>query len=54
MNYFQQNRLEILHVKQIEEPISIAKEDYILIGKIDVVLERNGATFFVVTAYPHA
>ncbi len=43
INYFRQNQLEIFHIKQVEERISIDKADYILTGVLDVILEHNGS-----------
>ncbi|MGH2498000.1 MAG: ATP-dependent DNA helicase [Ktedonobacteraceae bacterium] len=41
-NYFYNNQLEMYDVKNVEEQVAIMKDDYILTGKIDVVMERNG------------
>ncbi len=41
-HYFYNNQIEMDDVKNVEEQIAIMKSDYILTGKIDVVMERNG------------
>ena len=41
-HYFYNNHIELYDVKNVEEQIAIMKSDYILTGKIDVVMERNG------------
>ena len=41
-NYFYNNQFEMYDVKNVEEQIAIMKNDYILTGKIDVVMERDG------------
>lgn len=41
-HYFYNNQIEMYDVKNVEEHIAIMKGDYILTGKIDVVMERNG------------
>ncbi len=41
-NYFYNNQFEMYDVKNVEEHVAIMKGDYILSGKIDVVMERNG------------
>src|ERR1700730_14442301 len=41
-NYFYNNQFEMYDVKNVEEQIAIMKSDYILTGKIDVVMERDG------------
>ncbi len=41
-NYFYNNQFEMYDVKNVEEQVAIMKDDYILTGKIDVVMERNG------------
>jgi len=41
-HYFYNNQIEMYDVKNVEEQIAIMKSDYILTGKIDVVMERNG------------
>ena len=40
--YFYNNQFEMYDVKSAEEQIAIMQDDYILTGKIDVVMERNG------------
>ena len=40
--YFYNNQVEMYDVKNVEEQIAIMKGDYILTGKIDVVMERDG------------
>ena len=42
-SYFLQNQAEIRQVLQVEEQISVDKQDYILTGVLDVVLEQNGS-----------
>lgn len=39
MNYFRQNQLELDHVIKTEEDISVMKENYILTGKIDLIMQ---------------
>jgi DNA helicase-2/ATP-dependent DNA helicase PcrA len=41
-HYFYNNQFEMYDVKNVEEQVAIMKGDYILTGKIDVVMERNG------------
>ncbi len=41
-DYFYNNQAEMYNVKNVEEQVAIMKGDYILTGKIDVVMERNG------------
>jgi len=41
-HYFYNNQIEMYDVKNVEEQIAIMKSDYILTGKIDVVMERDG------------
>ncbi len=41
-DYFYNNQLEMYDVKSAEEQIAIMQDDYILTGKIDVVMEHNG------------
>lgn len=41
-DYFYNNQVEMYDVKNVEEQVAIMKGDYILTGKIDVVMERNG------------
>ncbi len=41
-NYFHQNQLELYRVIKTEEDISVVKEDYILTGKIDLIMQVNG------------
>jgi DNA helicase-2/ATP-dependent DNA helicase PcrA len=41
-HYFHNNQIEMYDVKNVEEQIAIMKSDYILTGKIDVVMERDG------------
>ena len=43
LNYFQQNQREILQVRQVEERVSLDKQEYILTGVLDAVLEQDGA-----------
>jgi DNA helicase II / ATP-dependent DNA helicase PcrA len=42
-SYFRQNQAEIRQVQQVEEQISVDKQDYILTGVLDVVLEQDGS-----------
>ena len=41
-DYFYNNQFEMYDVKSAEEHIAIMQDDYILTGKIDVVMDRNG------------
>jgi DNA helicase-2/ATP-dependent DNA helicase PcrA len=41
-HYFYNNQIEMYDVKNVEEQIAIMKGDYILTGKIDVMMERDG------------
>ena len=41
-DYFYNNQFEMYDVKNVEEQVAIMQDDYILTGKIDVVMERNG------------
>ena len=41
MNYFQQNRPEMDRIIDIEVDVSLEKEDYILLGKIDLLLGED-------------
>jgi DNA helicase-2/ATP-dependent DNA helicase PcrA len=41
-DYFYNNQVEMYDVKNVEEQVAIMKGEYILTGKIDVVMERNG------------
>jgi DNA helicase II / ATP-dependent DNA helicase PcrA len=42
MNYFLQNQLELYRVIKTEENISVVKEQYILTGKIDLIMQVDG------------
>lgn len=42
MNYFRQNQEEMRRVIQTEVDVSIEKEGYILVGKVDLLLGRDG------------
>lgn len=42
MNYFQQNRTEMQRVIQTEVDVSLEKDGYILIGKVDLLLGGDG------------
>jgi DNA helicase-2/ATP-dependent DNA helicase PcrA len=42
MNYFRQNQDEIRRVIQTEVDVSVEKDDYILVGKVDLLLGRDG------------
>jgi DNA helicase-2/ATP-dependent DNA helicase PcrA len=42
MNYFFQNQSEICNLINAEESINIVQDGYVLTGKIDVLLRRNG------------
>jgi DNA helicase II / ATP-dependent DNA helicase PcrA len=41
-DYFYNNQFAMYDVKNVEEQIAVMKGDYILTGKIDVVMEHNG------------
>ncbi len=41
-SYFYNNQFEMYDVKSAEEQIAVMQGDYILTGKIDVIMERNG------------
>lgn len=41
-DYFYNNQFEMYDVKNVEEQVAIMKSDYILTGKIDVVMDCNG------------
>lgn len=42
MNYFRQNRAEMDRIIETEVDVSLEKEDYILTGRIDLLLGRDG------------
>jgi DNA helicase-2/ATP-dependent DNA helicase PcrA len=42
MNYFRQNQEEMRRVIQTEVDVSIEKDGYILVGKVDLLLGRDG------------
>src|SRR5947209_7620967 len=42
MNYFQQNRDEMHRVIQTEVDVSLEKDGYILVGKVDLLLGGDG------------
>ena len=42
MNYFKQNRSEFERIVDTEVDVSVEKEDYILIGKVDLLLGGDG------------
>lgn len=41
-NYFYNNQFEMYNVKSTEEQVAIMKDEYILTGKIDVVMDHRG------------
>jgi DNA helicase-2/ATP-dependent DNA helicase PcrA len=42
MNYFRQNRDEMRRIVQTEVDVSLEKDDYILVGKVDLLLGGDG------------
>jgi DNA helicase-2/ATP-dependent DNA helicase PcrA len=42
MNYYKQNRSEFGRIIETEVDVSVEKEDYILIGKVDLLLGGDG------------
>jgi DNA helicase-2/ATP-dependent DNA helicase PcrA len=42
MNYFEQNREEMRRIVAIEVDVSLEKDDYILVGKVDLLLGSDG------------
>jgi DNA helicase-2/ATP-dependent DNA helicase PcrA len=42
MNYFNQNKQEISRIVEIEVDVSLEKEDYILVGKVDLMRTVDG------------
>lgn len=42
LNYYQQNQSEMAHIVETEVDVSLEKEDYILTGKVDLILSDDG------------
>jgi DNA helicase-2/ATP-dependent DNA helicase PcrA len=42
MNYFEQNREEMRRIVAVEVDVSLEKDDYILVGKVDLLLGSDG------------
>ena len=42
MNYFRQNRQELARIQAAEFNVQVEKDDYVLTGKIDLLMEGRG------------
>src|SRR2546430_4331731 len=42
MNYFRQNQAEMQRVIETEVDVSVEKDDYILVGKVDLLMGGDG------------